>query len=48
MNNYSRHIHTYKWLFLVEILTILEILGFFLFVFNNLERLVLPMDGVRA
>lgn len=48
MNNYSRHTHTYKWLFLVEILIILQILGFFLFVFNNLERLVLPMNGVQA
>lgn len=37
MNNYSRHIHTYKGLFLVEILIILQILGFFPFDFNDLE-----------
>ena len=48
MNNYAHRIHTYKWLFLVEILTILEILGFFPFDFNDLERLVLSMNCVRA
>lgn len=48
MNNYARRIHTYKWLFLVEILTISEIIRFFLFYFNDLERLVLSMNGVQA
>ena len=37
MNNYSHRIHTYKWLFLVEILNKLEIFWFFLFDFNDLE-----------
>ena len=48
MNNYSRHIHTYKWLFLVEILSTWQILGFFLFDFKDLEWLVLSMNGVQA